>query len=395
MDLLHLKLFFNRFHFLLLRINLMIHSAMRHTIFLSVLLVTFSFGVNAQEKSKENYFENAAIAGRMHFGFLLAHRERVEHLVRHTSGFEISLSRQMKGDKEWHQFYKYPQTGYSYIFLDFDEPEILGNAHALLAFINFPFVRTKAFQFSMRMSAGLGYLTKKFERVENYKNDVIGSTINAAIQFNFETRYKLSQHLFFNFNVGLTHFSNGSFRTPNLGINNPSVNGGFTYQLHPSKEFIVTGHSAAEKNIQADILYGAGIKEIYPPTGKKYFAHTLSSTLMKPVSHKVRLGAGLDVFYDLSLLRAFRNSDEPVPNDFKIVRSGIHLDEELMIEKLSIVFQMGAYWLDQFKEDGHFYHRIGFKYLLNEHLFANLTLKTHFARADYVECGIGWKFKKL
>ncbi len=372
-----------------------LHSIRYLSVFLFVLSASFSLNVQAQEETKQNYFDHASIVTRLHYGFLLAHRERVEHLVRHTSGFEISLSRQMTGEKEWQQFYKYPQTGFSYIFLDFDEPEILGNAHALVAFVNFPFVRTTMFQFSMRMSGGLGYLTRKFQRVENYKNDVIGSSINAAIQFNFETRYTISQHLFFNFNVGLTHFSNGSFRTPNLGINNPSVNGGFTYQLHPPVEFISTGHTDVVKKMQVDILYAAGIKEIYPPTGKKYFAHTLSSTVMKPVSHKVRLGAGLDVFYDLSLIRAFRNSDEVVPNDFKIVRSGIHFDEELMIEKLSILFQMGAYWLDQFKEDGHFYHRIGFKYLLNEHLFANLTLKSHFARADYVECGIGWKIGKF
>jgi hypothetical protein len=366
-----------------------------HPVFIFLLVIAFSFPSNAQERQSAHYFDNASIVARLHYGFLLAHRERVEHLVQHTSGFEISLSRQMTGEKEWHQSYKYPQTGYSYIFLDFSQPKILGNAHALMAFINFPFVRTNMFQFSMRLSCGLGYLTKRYERVENYKNDVTGSHLNAAIQFNFETRYRLADQLYFNFNVGLTHFSNGSFRTPNLGINNPSVNGGFTYQFHRSGEFVATDHSTVIKKLQVDVLYSAGVKEIYPPTGKKYVAHTLSSTVMKPVSRKVRLGIGLDVFYDLSLIRAFRNSNETVPDDFKIVRSGIHVGEELMIGKLSILLQMGAYWLDQFKEDGSFYHRIGFKYLLGQHLFANLTLKSHFARADYVECGFGWKFVKF
>ncbi len=362
-------------------------------IFLSIIF--FSHVVKGNDATKPSWFDNASVVARLHYGFLLAHRERVDHLVRHTSGVELSLSRQMTGEKPWHQVYKYPQTGYSYIYLDFDLPKILGNAHALMAFINFPFVRTNNFQFSMRLSSGLGYLTKRYERVENYKNDVIGSSLNAAIQFNFETRYRLSQKLFFNFNIGLTHFSNGSFRTPNLGINNPSVNGGLTYQLHPAKEFISREETEPDKSLQADILYGTGVKEIYPPTGKKYFAHTLSSTVMKAAGKKIRLGAGIDVFYDLSLKQAFRNSDETIKNNFSILRSGIHIGEELMIDKLSILFQMGGYWLDHFKEDGHFYHRIGFKYQLNEHLFANLTLKTHFARADYVECGLGWKVRKL
>jgi len=244
------------------------------------------------------------------------------------------------------------------------------------------------------MASGLGYLTKKYERVENYKNNVIGSHVNAAIQFNFESRYKLSNKLFFNFNVGLTHFSNGSFKTPNLGINNASVNAGLTYQFKPSKEFLKSDFSPPDKRLQVDVLYAAGLKEISPPTGKKYGAHTLSGTLMKAIGHKVRLGFGLDVFYDLSLVEGFRRLDKPIHDDSRIIRSGIHFDHELMIEKLSILFQVGGYWLDQYKDDGSIYNRVGFKYLVNRHLFVNLTLKTHFAKADYVETGIGWKFGK-
>lgn len=356
------------------------------------LLFVFSFVAKAQNDANENYFSQSSIVARVHYGFLLAHRPRVEHLVRHTSGFEISLSNQTTGKKLWQQYYQYPQTGFSYIFLDFDNPDVLGTAHGLMAFINFPFVRTNHFQFSMRMASGLGYLTKRFDRVENHKNDVIGSHLNAAIQFNFETRYKLSENLFLNFNIGMTHFSNGAFRTPNLGINNPSVNGGFTYQLHPIKEFVKTEHHAPDKSLQVDVLYATGVKENYPPAGKKFFAHTLSSTVMKAVGHKVRLGFGVDVFYDLSLIKEFKLADSTFNNDAKIIRSGIHFDHELMVEKFAIIFQMGVYWLDHFKQDGAIYHRIGFKYLINQHLFANLTLKTHWAKADFVECGVGWKF---
>ena len=102
------------------------------------------------------------------------------------------------------------------------------------------------------------------DQEENYKNDVIGSHINAAVQLNFESRYKLSQHLFINFNVGITHFSNGSFRTPNLGINNPSVNGGFTYALHPPVTFIHSERLPYDRNIQLDVLYAAGVKGFFP-----------------------------------------------------------------------------------------------------------------------------------
>jgi len=226
----------------------------RHTkiiFFLAIITCILNhFASYAQDAEKGNCFDNVSVSGRIHYGFLLAHHERVEHLVRHTYGFEILYSKQSIGEKMWQQHYQYPQTGISYLFLDFNYPEVLGNAHALMAFINIPLVRKDNFLFSMRMSSGLGYVTKKYERVENYKNDVIGSYINAAVQLNFETRYKLSSHLFFNFNAGITHFSNGSYRTPNLGINNPSANIGVAYQLHPPSPFVVSKSEPPDKNIQ-------------------------------------------------------------------------------------------------------------------------------------------------
>ena len=359
-----------------------------------VFLFTISSSIQAQDHTEKLFFSGASLVGRLHNGFLLAHRERVEHLVRHTKGFEISLSRQSTGEKMWHQYYRYPQSGFTYVFLDFNNPEKMGNAHAGMAFINIPFARNDGFQLSFRMASGIGYLTKKYERVENYKNNVIGSHLNAAIQLNLETRYKLSPHLFFNFNAGLTHFSNASVHTPNLGVNNPSVNFGLTYQVDKTTPLVHSERLPYNKNIQVDVLYAAGIKETYPPTGEQYVAHSLSSTMMKQVGYKVRLGLGLDIFYDLGLVHDLRAENRHFATNFEIVKSGIHFSNELMMGKLAVLFQMGMYLIDKHNLDGNIYHRIGYKYLINEHFFINLTLKTHYGKADYAEWGVGWKFVK-
>ena len=359
-----------------------------------VFLYTISNPIQAQKLKEKQFFNQASLVGRLHYGFLLAHREHVEHLVGHTDGFEISLSRQSTGEKMWHQYYRYPHSGFTYVFLDFNNPEKLGNAHAGMVFINIPVERNEGFQLSFRMASGIGYLTKKYERVENYKNNVIGSHLNAAIQLNLETRYKLSQHLYFNFNAGLTHFSNASFQTPNLGINNPSVNFGLTYQIDKTTPLIHSERLPYNKNIQVDVLYAAGIKETYPTTGKQYVAHSLSSTMMKQVGYKIRLGVGLDMFYDLSLVHAQRTENRHFTNNFEIVKSGIHFSNELMMGKLAVLFHMGMYLIDKYNLDGNIYHRLGYKYLINEHFFVNLTLKTHYGKADYAEWGVGWKFVK-
>jgi hypothetical protein len=40
--------------------------------------------------------------------------------------------------------------------------------------------------------------------------------------------------------------------------------------------------------------------------------------------------------------------------------------------------------------NGALYHRFGLRYSFARSLYAQLTLKTHFAKADYGEIGIGY-----
>jgi hypothetical protein len=57
------------------------------------------------------------------------------------------------------------------------------------------------------------------------------------------------------------------------------------------------------------------------------------------------------------------------------------------------VLGMGAYVKDRYQPDGPLYHRIGMRYQFSNGITANLVLKSHWAKADYVEWGIGYTFK--
>ena len=45
-----------------------------------------------------------------------------------------------------------------------------------------------------------------------------------------------------------------------------------------------------------------------------------------------------------------------------------------------------------FGNNGMFFNRIGLRYMLSKHPIANVTLLTHFAKADYFEWGMGYEF---
>jgi hypothetical protein len=341
----------------------------------------------------EDFLKNKSAGGYYHYGYMWGHKPRVEHLTTgHSQGAEFFFQTQTDGSKWWHRVHGYPQTGFSIMYFDFANPQVVGTATAVISYINMPLVRSRNFLFSFQTGAGLGYLSKRFDTVDDYKNMAIGSHINAAIRVHFLTRFQITENIFFHLNYGITHFSNGSFRLPNFGINNISLSGGLSYAFNPAYEFLKPEIPPADKRMIIEAVYGTGVKENYPPDGNQFFAHTFYLQFLKPLGHTSRIALGADVFYDLSLSR-FIDSVPASEEHVKIIRSGIHLGYEMPINKIILLIHMGYYLLDETKFDGSFYHRYGIKYQVGKRLFINLSLKSHWARADYFELGIGWKIK--
>jgi signal transduction histidine kinase len=65
----------------------------------------------------------------------------------------------------------------------------------------------------------------------------------------------------------------------------------------------------------------------------------------------------------------------------------------LPLDHLKFILGMGVYIKDRYDADNEIYHRVGMRYQFNNGLLVNLTLKTHWAKADYVEYGVGYTLK--
>src|SRR5215510_6855688 len=62
----------------------------------------------------EDFFKNKSVGGYYHYGYVWAHKPRVEHLnTGHTQGGELFFQTQTDGSKWWHRVLSYPQIGFS------------------------------------------------------------------------------------------------------------------------------------------------------------------------------------------------------------------------------------------------------------------------------------------
>lgn len=328
-----------------------------------------------------------------HYGFISPHNVLVNEIIQgHTQMVQLDFYKQTNGERLWEQYYNYPKIGVSTVFINSGNPESLGNIYGLFPFIDFPLNHWKI-TWDLKFGAGIGYIQKPFDRKENYKNLVIGSHLNALIYVDTHWDLPITEKFHTSLGVALTHFSNGSLKRPNLGINIFSLNYGVSYNFGSTSAIATKSEENREKKLSHLVVANTGVKEIDPIGGNKYMVYTTSYNLLKTLTNKSSVGVGADFFYNTSLeplVVRLQNEYLGKTANLRIGMSGIYA---LDMGKLSLMFQTGFYGYKNYKKDGNVYTRIGTRYRFTDKLFFNLGLKTHFFVADFIEYGIGYQIK--
>ncbi|MFH0895502.1 MAG: acyloxyacyl hydrolase [Bacteroidota bacterium] len=365
---------------------------MRRTGIVFGLLMMFAFLPVVKAQQLIPYF----VSPNLHYGFIIPHRSSMQHLITgHFTGYEICIGKSSSGASAWQAPYHYPDYGLSFLYTNLGNDEVLGKAIGLHPYVNFSLHQGKSSQLIFRFGTGLGWITKPFDVVNNYKNTAIGSHLNALISFRFEERFDITEKIKFSTALTYTHMSNGAFKVPNLGINIPSVSTGITYKFGNKKERITNKKPLSDSTkLRFSFLVSGGVKEAYPEDGPKFPVLSSSLEISFPSGQKHFFGGGLDFFYDASIHEKYKQKMLDPGADILLTRVGVKGSYELVFSKLSFLFQVGIYALSQDKTDGLIYDRLALRYKLNKNLLINLSLKTHLAKADFIELGLGYSLHK-
>jgi hypothetical protein len=337
---------------------------------------------------------NYSLEAKPHFGFIIPHSPTIARISRqHFNMLETSINFHNSGQKPWQQLYFQPNWGLTWVYSGLGGNPYFGQMHELLAHFNFQAIRKKHYRLEFKLGTGIGFVEKVFDPVTNYKNLAIGSRINAAIELNFNQVVRINKNLDWISGLGLNHQSNGAAKMPNKGINIFTVNTGIRYSFGKIKE----------QTIEKDSLYhpgkrwllikqSGGLKEDYPPGGSKYLLAGTSVNLYFRQSDKNYWGTGIEYMFDAStqpsLEAIYANKNFNGANH----KIGICANYLLMINRLGISLQLGAYVFDKYKSSSPVYDRIGLNYFAGNHIVTFIALKTHFAKADYIEYGLAYKF---
>lgn len=328
-------------------------------------------------------------------GFIMPHRNSIVHLQRdHTQGIELSWLTHTRGKNYWEQLYNFPMLGFGYQFLSTGNPDEIGTIHALYPQVLFPLLHNYHMLMTIKFGMGLGYVEKAFDIESNYKNIAIGSKWNAIVTTGFTLRYPYKSKTQFNAGIDFIHLSNGAMKIPNQGFNIPTATLGVNHFFGKPRMLLRHDFPDNSPGIYYTIYAAAGIKELYPPEGNKYGVFAVTGDMLAKVSRKSRVGIGVDYSLDQSLQDRLERDSVKIGAIKANSRIGVHGSYALEIGNWTSVFQTGVYAYNKVSEDGFIFSRLSIRYAFTEKYFACFNLKTHFAKADYFEFGLGYRFTR-
>jgi len=327
-------------------------------------------------------------------GMNLPFYEALDYLIEDDIyAFDLSVSFPTYGKDYWEKIYRYPRQGLGLSWWSLGNNDVFGKAYALYTFINIPISGfSEKFSINYQISGGVAYLPKNFNVYTNHLNRAIGSQWNIFIHLGMDGKIDLSSRLSLLVEAGITHFSNGKTRSPNYGINAGTVSLGcnyiFNYRL---SGFQNPELPAVEKKYYQSLFLSAGAKVYDNLSGTKYLTTSISYNLERAISLKRKVGLGADLSYDGSIREDLSGEDGIPEKDFnKFIRFGIHASYAVRYKQLIMGIQAGYYLYAKSIIITPVYNKISLQYLLPKNLVFSIAVKSHLAKADCFEYGLGY-----
>lgn len=374
---------------------------MRKILLLILVIFCFAYTVISNEsifekpEEKKKYTKN--INFRVENGTMLNNgTEEGEEVVNssYNNGIDVRLEfRKTNLNDVYSNIYRHPYMGIGWYAATFHNSAI-GKPRGLYYFLTIP-VKTDGYnKLSLAYSGafGLSYQFNPFDSIQNPANIFIGSNLNCYVHLGLEADYKISERWHANAALGFKHFSNGSIKKPNYGINLIPVTIGVRYKFAP--EQVQLNPIPVPEFIRYhlfNVMLAFGSKN-YEYNNPNYFKMMIGLNYLKAINYKYRIGIGIDMFY--STRPYFRTKPYQSGGTDAISVAVVPNWEWVVSEKIYIPLGIGIYlYHNNFNSEASpIYERVGIRYRITNHFAAGVSIKAHKESADFFEWTMVYTF---
>jgi hypothetical protein len=293
--------------------------------------------------------------------------------------------------------YRFPTYGFGLYTATFRNPYI-GKPNAAYVFADIPFAKRfldNRLSFSYFASLGISSNLTPFDPDTNPLNFFIGSYQNGYTHIGFTSRYRIWDNMYIDGSIGLKHFSNGSFRKPNSGLNFVPFTIGIRSYLD-KVDFENVPKSLPnnfQPHNQINLFTSFGSKN-YAIGERQFLKMGVGANILRQVTYKYRVGVGMDMFYSEGSHDRITDAELGFfdANSFAVVGSW----EWVLNKNLYVPIAFGTYLnRNNFNDESTWYYqRLGIRYRFNNQIFTGITLKAHGFKADFFEFTLGYTLMK-
>ncbi len=317
---------------------------------------------------------------------------------------DFSIQRQTDGSKDWQKQLKYPKIGAGLFFILHPNKDTLGNAYASYIFWTYPLIRNKTVDFNMKMGFGAAYSTKKWDPISNENFHANGSNLNFFIYYRLGFEWKITSNTQLLTGLTYSHYSNGSIKLPNLGINTPTATLGIIQKIGKAKEIIDFKDRSTATLRYKNAFYlqtNIGMIDITRfVKDKSWYTQSVSSGYSRYLNPANKISAGSSLEFNFgwphSLIYGFPKKDRIIKKTS--TEWSLNITDEIILGHVGMYMQMGVYLYHSYPMPQPIYFRVGIKYHLFQDgigknkrgdLYIPAGIISHYSKAHHPETGLG------
>lgn len=367
-----------------------------------ILLLVVSF----QGKAQFVWPKGMGISMTAHGGSILKHTDKLTFEVPDVVvGIERQITFRTYGQQDWEAWRAYPVLGLSVHAFDLGSRE-LGRTYGFFPFLHVPLWHGKNFRGFFQVGSGIAWLTQRYDRIHNPKQNAIGSNINNVTAFRVHADWHVTPEWILTGGFSFTHYSNGQGRIPNFGVNIIGGMLGLQWVPSPLKDSDyrpARTDKKPERRWGVSILSGLAYKEYFATGGPRYLVYSGGLAGIYALSRINRLYLSLEYEYNkgIETFSKLAWQHESARERFWAAsRVMVSIGEEFLYGRWAITLQAGTY----LPTGGQLipfpvYTRLGIRHYLplwisgRGRFHAGVYLKSHVITAEHITATIGFNLE--
>ena len=372
-------------------------------IYVTIILLLFVSNLHAQDGGS---MQGLGVETNFIDGKVIRHTSKFTAPIPHLStALDLNFVSQTYGKKHWHHLRNFPMIGVGVVYTDYGNDAVFGRCLSVYPNLRIPIIRGKNLEWTFRVGDGLGYVTKKYQRISpiDTVNTAIGSHLNDFAIFMTDLCYNVNRHWRVQFGANFMHISNADYHSPNLGVNVAGTHFGVQYFPTSSRPKPISNDIPKLKNRWlAEIRLGVGYNEANAKGNPELPTYIVSGYASKRWLGKNKFFGGIDYAYHESTYDFLKTYGINYGHEMGHAWDGtVFAGNEFLLGNVGIVTQAGYYYRLTYLKYGNdpLNEKLGVNYYLLQHekgvvkeLFLSAFLTTHMIVAEYAEFGIGAGF---